>query len=168
MNSLAREESQLSAEKTGFWNRVFDLFFGYDYFIAHRSVDGKPYATALYDVLTAKGNELDCFLDVKHYGAGGNLPWMQSRALKKTSQLIVIVTPRAHDLDAKYLQSEIRQFRRYHPDGTVVSIGADASLRRERFAESVILPLLPNLDRVDICVLEDQTDLLAGKVSSVN
>ena len=65
---------------------IFDLFFGYDYFIAHRSVDGKPYAAALYDALTAEGNELDCFLDVKHYGAGGRLPWMQSRALNKTSR----------------------------------------------------------------------------------
>jgi hypothetical protein len=65
------EDSQSSTGKTGLWQRIFDLFFGYDYFIAHRSVDGKPYAAALYDALTTEGNELDCFLDVKHYDAGG-------------------------------------------------------------------------------------------------
>jgi len=48
---------------------IYDLFFGYDYFIAHRSVDGKPYAARLYEALTTEGNELDCFLDVKHYDA---------------------------------------------------------------------------------------------------
>ena len=45
---------------------IFDLFFGYDYFIAHRSVDGKPYAAALYDALTSEGNELAaCLADLK-------------------------------------------------------------------------------------------------------
>src|ERR1700761_4375721 len=45
---------------------ILDLFFGYDYFIAHRSVDGKPYAAALYDALTSEGNELTaCLADLK-------------------------------------------------------------------------------------------------------
>ena len=43
-----------SIAETGLWQRIFDLFFGYDYFIAHRSVDGKPYAAALYDLLTTR------------------------------------------------------------------------------------------------------------------
>ena len=33
----------------GLWQRIFNLFFGYGYFIAHRFVDGKPYTAALYD-----------------------------------------------------------------------------------------------------------------------
>jgi hypothetical protein len=130
------EDSQSSTGKTGLWQRIFDLFFGYDYFIAHRSVDGKPYAAALYDALTAEGNELDCFLDVKHYDAGGRLPWMQSRALKKTSRLIVISTEHAHDPDAHYLRGEIPQFRRYHPDGVIAGIGSRRTLSRQSFAES--------------------------------
>jgi hypothetical protein len=129
------EGSQSSTGKTGVWQRIFDLFFGYDYFIAHRSVDGKPYAAALYDALTAEGNELDCFLDVKHYGAGGRLPWMQSRALNKTSRLIVVSTEHAHDVDANYLQGEIRQFRHYQPNGVIVSIGSCRTLSRQFFAE---------------------------------
>jgi hypothetical protein len=40
------EDSESSTGRTGVWQRIFDLFFGYDYFIAHRSVDGKPYAAA--------------------------------------------------------------------------------------------------------------------------
>jgi WD domain, G-beta repeat len=159
------EGSQSSTGKTGVWQRVFDLFFGYDYFIAHRSVDGKLYAAALYDALRAEGNELDCFLDVKHYSAVGRLPWMQSRALNKTSRLIVISTEHAHDLDAHYLQGEIRQFRRYHPNGVIVSVGSRRTLSRQFFAESTLLPIIPNLDREDIVILEEEADLLAGKVS---
>ena len=49
------EGSQSLTGKTGVWQRIFDLFFGYDYFIAHRSVDGKPYAATLYDALTTGG-----------------------------------------------------------------------------------------------------------------
>jgi hypothetical protein len=45
--SRRMEGSQSSTGKMGVWHRIFDLFFGYDYFIAHRSVDGKTYAAAL-------------------------------------------------------------------------------------------------------------------------
>ena len=158
-------DRQSSTGKTGLWQRIFDLFFGYDYFIAHRSVDGKPYAAALYDALTTEGNELDCFLDVKHYDAGGRLPWMQSRALKKTSRLIVISTEHAHDPDAHHLRGEIRQFSRYHPNGVVVSIGSRRTLSRQFFAESSLLPMIPHLDQEDICILEEEADLFTGKVS---
>jgi hypothetical protein len=44
--------------------KALDRLFGYDYFIAHGPVDGKDYASALYEALMAKGNKLDCFLDV--------------------------------------------------------------------------------------------------------
>jgi hypothetical protein len=53
-----------AVDNSGPLQKAFDWLFGYDYFIAHRSVDGKDYASALYDALTTKGNELDCFLDV--------------------------------------------------------------------------------------------------------
>jgi hypothetical protein len=72
--------AQVLSEKARISQKAFDWLFGYDYFIAHRSVDGKDYASALYDALTAKSDELDCFLDVKHYGAGGGLTSMQARA----------------------------------------------------------------------------------------
>jgi WD40 repeat protein len=95
----------------------------------------------------------------------GNLPWMQSRALKKTSRLIVVSTEHAHDPDAQYLQGEIRQFRRYHPDGVIVSIGSRRTLSRQFFAESTLLPMIPHLDQEDICILEEEVDLSTGNVS---
>jgi hypothetical protein len=40
------------------------------------------------------------------------------------SEFLTISTEHAHDLGAHYLQGEIRQFRRYHPNGVMVSIGS--------------------------------------------
>src|SRR5882724_4767475 len=141
------------SEKIRISQKTFDWLFGYDYFIAHRSVDGKDYASALYDALTAKGNELDCFLDVKHYGAGGGLTNMQARALRKTTRLIVIVTPHAHEADAPYLRGEVTEFRRIHPDGIIVPIGNWETLTEKHYPNSQLLPLLPHLPE-DICILE--------------
>src|SRR5215211_5233469 len=133
------------ADKSGPSQKAFDWLFGYDYFIAHRSVDGKDYASALYDALTTKGNELDCFLDVKHYGAGGGLTNMQARALRKTTRLIVIVTPHAHDADAPYLHGEVAEFRRIHLHGVIVPIGNWETLTEKHYPNSQLLPLLPHL-----------------------
>ena len=144
--------------------KAFDWLFGYDYFIAHRSVDGKGYASALYDALTAKGNELDCFLDVKHYGAGGGLTNMQARALRKTTRLIAIVTPHAHDADAPYLRGEVAEFRRIHPDGIIVPIGTWETLTEKDYPNSQLLPLLPHLPN-DICILESAEQLGKGEPS---
>jgi hypothetical protein len=90
------------AEKLSLWAQMallrqnaYDLLFGYDYFIAHRSKDGKDYARALYALLTENGNELDCFLDAKYFTAGGLVKLMQTRALRSTTRLVVIVTPGA-------------------------------------------------------------------------
>ena len=145
-------------DKTGLSQKAFDWLFGYDYFIAHRSVDGKDYASALYDALTAKGNELDCFLDVKQYAAGGGLTNMQARALRKTTRLIVIVTPHAHDADAPYLRGEVAEFRRIHPHGIIVPIGSWETLTEKQYPNSQLLPLLPHLPD-DICILESAEQL---------
>jgi hypothetical protein len=50
------EGAPTPTQKVRMSHKAFDWLFGYDYFIAHRSVDGKEYASALYDVLTAKGS----------------------------------------------------------------------------------------------------------------
>jgi WD40 repeat protein len=141
--------------------RVFDWLFGHDYFLAHRSVDGKPYAAALYEHLSSKGNELDCFLDVKHYSAGKRLFEMQSRALKKTSRLIVIVTPKAHDEEANYLHGEVAEFKRQHPGGLIVPIGSLTTLSAFHYPQSKLLPLLPHLPN-DICIIQQEEELLTG------
>ena len=152
-------------DKAGPLEKVFDWLFGYDYFLAHRSADGKEYASARYDALTAKGNELDCFLDVRHYSAGGGLTSMQARALRTTTPLIVIVTRHAHDADAPYPRSEVAEFRRIHPDGKIVPIGTWETLTEKQCPNSQLLPLLPHLPN-DICILESAEQLGQGKPSS--
>ena len=151
-------------DKTGPSQKAFDWLFGYDYFIAHRSADGKDYASALYDALTAKGNELDCFLDVKHYGAGGGLTNMQARALRKTTRLIVIVTPHAHDADSTYLPGEVAEFRRIHPDGIIVPIGTWGTLTEKDSQKSQLLPLIPRPPD-GLCIIESSERLGEGRPS---
>jgi WD40 repeat protein len=152
----------MNEAKVGFSMRALDLFFGYDYFLVHRSADGKKYASALYEALTGKGNELDCFLDVKHYGAGENLTSMQARALRKTSRLIVIVTPRAHEVDAIHVQNEVNEFRRIHPNRIIAPIGTWQTLSENGY--SPLLPLLPHLPN-DICILETPEQMEEGTPS---
>ena len=160
------EGAPVPSEEVRISQKALDWLFGYDYFIAHRSIDGKDYASALYDALTGKGNELDCFLDVKHYGAGGRLTNMQARALRKTTRLIVIVTPHAHDADAPYLRDEVAEFTRIHREGIIVPIGTSKSLSEADYPDSQLLPLLPRFSDA-ICILEPfEEHLVVGTVSS--
>lgn len=141
------------SDSTDFSQRIIDWLFGYDYFLAHRSIDGKAYASVIFDQLTDKSNGLDCFLDVKYYGAGHNLTLMQTRALKKTTRLIVIVTPEAHNPEAIYLLGEIREFLEKHPKGVIVPIGTAETLSLDYYAESKLLPIIPRYPN-DICIME--------------
>lgn len=150
--------------KLGFSIRALDLFFGYDYFLVHRSADGKKYALALYEALTGKGNELDCFLDVKHFDAGGDLTSMQARALRKTSRLIVIVTPRAHDAGAIHVQNEVNEFRRIHPQRIIAPIGTWQTLSENEFQNSRLLQMIPHLPD-DICIIETPEQIEEGMPS---
>lgn len=146
-------------------HRLLDWFFGYDYFIAHRSVDGKAYALALYNTLTSGGKKLDCFLDVRHYHIGGNLPSMQTRALAKTTRLIVIVTPHAHDNEAVYLRNEITEFKRRHPAGLIVPVGTRKSLSQQDNPTSELLTLLGGTTD-NICAYDSDSALEKGVPSS--
>lgn len=74
--------------------RVRNVAFGYDFFISYRSADGSNYARSLHAALERRGFE--CFLDLQFYEAGHNLPVMQTRALKLSTKLLVVVSPRAH------------------------------------------------------------------------
>jgi len=101
---------------------------------------------------------------VKQYAAGGGLTNMQARALRKTTRLIVIVTPHAHDADAPYLRGEVAQFRRVHLDGSIVPIGSWETLTAQHYPNSQLLPLLPHLPD-DICILESAEQLGKGEPS---
>lgn len=147
------------------WAHSSDLLFGYDYFIAHRSTDGKPYATRLHSVLTEQGNELDCFLDLKHYGAGGLLREMQTRALRNTTRLIVIVTDHVHDPKSHVL-SEVKEFRKLHPASQIVPVGSRTHCGEQwNGPTSELMQWLPPYPDA-IWVVEDETNLAQGKVSA--
>ena len=45
-----------------------------------------------------------------------------------------------------------------------MSIGSRRTLSRQSFTESKLLPMIPHLDQEDICILEEEADLFAGKV----
>lgn len=156
---FVKQPTQKADPKRSFWQRLADAWFGYDYFIAHRTQDGGNYAAALYERLRAKGNELDCFLDQKHYPAGQNLRWLQSLAVQKTSRLVVVVTAGAHDSD--HVLSEVQEFKKRRQGKTVVPIGTRDTLAKEAFPESRLLPELPQYP-ADICILESPGDLSVG------
>jgi hypothetical protein len=141
------------------WEKLADAWFGYDYFIAHRTQDGGDYAAALYKRLTEKGNELDSFLDQKHYPAGRNLSWLQTLAIQRTSRLIVVVTLGAHD--SEHVLGEVREFKRRRQGKPVVPIGTPDTLSKETFPNSRLLPELPQYP-ADICILETLENLRVG------
>ena len=92
----------------------FVRFFGYDYFIAHRTSDGKAYARALHQKLTDPATSFRCFLDRNDYPLGGDLPRMQTVALRKSTRLIIIVTRDAHQQRSEgrdWLRSEVDEFK---------------------------------------------------------
>ena len=155
----------------GFLQRLADWFFGYDYFLAHRSGDGKPYAIGLYEALTAKGNELSCFLDVKHYSAGRDLTYLQSAALHRTTRLIVVVTPLAHARSTKelpnHLLNEVREFMRLHPIGAIVPVGTVETLSKSLNQGSELLALIPHYPN-SICIIESAEALATGVPSATS
>lgn len=144
--------------------RILDFLFGYDYFLAHRSADGSRYALALYSALSDSRRGLNCFLDIKHYPAGSHLPLLQTRALSKTTRLVVIVTAGAHAAGAANLWAEVREFREKHPNGKIIPVGSRVTLSADHFPDSQLLPLLPAFPN-DLCVLEDEDHLRNGQLS---
>jgi len=145
-----------------------DRFFGYDYFIAHRSTDGKAYAQALHGKLTSLANPFRCFIDRHDYALGGDLPRMQATALRKSTRLIVIVTPPAHrtsEVGHDWLLSEVREFKASHGiRATIVPIGTRGTLDATVCAESALLSELPHLPQGN-CVLEEEESLLRARPS---
>ena len=75
--------------------RLVDVIFGYDFFISYTWADGSKYAHSLCEKLKAQG--FTVFLDEEEYVRGDNWTLLGRRALKKTRQLALIVTPRVHE-----------------------------------------------------------------------
>ena len=128
--------------------QLWDLLFGFDYFIAHRWADGHGFAKALSDELEKR--DFDCFLDERNYETGGNLHLMQRLALGRTTRLIVIVSPLAHvnrpgEID--WLLEEVREFKRGRAllgrEAIIAPIGTESSLSTSEYPDSRLLAELP-------------------------
>lgn len=79
--------------RRSFWQRLADAFFGYDFFISYAHADGRTYAAALARSLRQRG--FDCFLDTEDYAKGDNWKTVGAWALRRTSRLVLVGTPRA-------------------------------------------------------------------------
>src|SRR5690242_5535677 len=75
--------------------RMFDVIFGYDFFVSYTWADGSKYARSLHEKLKAQG--FTVFLDEEDYATGDNWTLLGRRALKKTQQLILVGTPSVHE-----------------------------------------------------------------------
>ena len=144
--------------------KVLDRFFGYDYLIAHRSADGKVYARALHERLTSLAAPFRCFIDRHDYALGGDLPRMQTTALRKATRLIVVVTPGAHIAPAAgqdWLLSEVREFKASHGASTViVPIGIPSLLDPAAWPGSPLLAEIPHWPHGN-CLFETAATRLA-------
>lgn len=65
-------------------------YFGYDVFISYSRLDGSNYALALQQKLASTG--LQVFLDTNEIPDGTQLPSMLSKALERSSTLVILVT----------------------------------------------------------------------------
>jgi WD40 repeat protein len=120
-------------QKRGLLQRFADFLFGYDFFISYCWADGRIYATELQRKLNERG--FKCFLDSSDYAKGDNWRTAGQRALRKTSRLILIGTPKA--VLSEPVANELRIFnklrRRVFPidfGGALSGIGTGGGIYR--------------------------------------
>lgn len=136
------------------------LIFGFDFFISYRTRDAAVFAGSLQKALNKKG--FDCFLDNEHYEAGGQLQRMQTAALNRSTKLLVLVSPEAHNGPSQgidWLLAEILEYKSIHlgksSEAPIVSIGTRETLDRHKFPGSKILKEIPSPDEYNICIFDD-------------
>src|SRR5262245_21766565 len=115
--------------------RLVDLIFGYDFFVSYTWTDGSKYAHSVYEKLKAQG--FTVFLDEEEYARGDNWTVLGRRAVRKTRQLALIVTPRVHESGPV-----LKELTAFESTGRrIVPIEIGDSLNREKYPESPLLPL---------------------------
>lgn len=139
------------------------MLFGYDFFISYRTADASTCARSLHAALTKTG--FDCFLDVQHYEAGRSLPLMQSQALRRSTKLLILVSPRAHlspEKGTDWLLAEVHEFKRLAKQRgvqpAIIPIGTPITLSEEIFPGSKLLPEIPTPSAKDICIFDAATE----------
>jgi len=117
--------------------RLVDVIFGYDFFVSYTWADGSKYAHSLCEKLKAQG--FTVFLDQEEYARGDNWTLLGRRALKKTRQLALIVTPRVHGSGPV-----LKELTTFQSTGRrIIPIEIGDSLNREKYSKSPLLPLIP-------------------------
>jgi hypothetical protein len=116
--------------------RLFDVIFGYDFFVSYTWADGSKYAHSLYEKLKAQG--FTVFLDEEEYATGDNWTLLGRRALKKTQQLILVGTPRVHE-SAPVLK-ELTAFQ--STGRRIIPIEIGDSLNPQKYPKSPLLPFV--------------------------
>lgn len=118
----ATSDRDTSAPAKSLLGRLINFVFGYDFFISYCWIDGRDYAVALARQLQDQGFE--CFLDSSDYAKGDNWKDQGRRALKKTSRLILVGTPKA--LVSEPVQHELEIFS--HLGRRILPIDFECSL----------------------------------------
>ena len=119
-----------------------DFVFGYDFFISYAWADGRPFALSLQKQLVQRG--FDCFLDSSEYAAGDNWDLVGARAIRKTSNLILVGTPAA--LESRPVKLEVERFIRRSQ--RIIPISVDDSLGPLKPRGGLLALLAPELLRV--------------------
>jgi hypothetical protein len=145
----------------GWFQRILDWFYGYDYFISYRWSDGRVYGIALAEQLEQQG--FDCFLDSADFAKGDNWKRIGERALRKTSRLVLVGSPHAVRPDPPRDASKdpvVREVQIFTSTGKrVIPINFDGTLT---FGENGNLPLARFIDQDGIWIQESITRLAIG------
>lgn len=119
-----------------------DFLFGYDFFISYAWADGRQFAVSLQKQLVQRG--YDCFLDSSEYAAGDNWDIVGARAIRKTSNLVLIGTPAA--LESRPVKLEVERFIRR--SWRIIPISIDDTLAPMKPRDGLLGLLAPELLRV--------------------
>lgn len=145
----------------GWFQRILDWLYGYDYFISYRWSDGRNYAVVLAEELKKQG--FDCFLDSSDYIIGDNWKRVGERSLRKTSRLILVGSPQAlrpippRESDEDPVVRELKIFTATGKRVIPVNFGGCLSA-----PENTDSPVLQYLDRHSLWIAESPARLLVG------
>jgi WD40 repeat protein len=103
---------------------LLDFIFGYDFFISYSRADGSTYAVDLARKLKERGYE--CFLDADDFVTGNNWRVTGARALRKSSRLILVGSPRVHSSEP--VLSEVRTYLSTQRE--IIPVSFDGSLEK--------------------------------------
>lgn len=144
-------------DRSSLFHKVVDYVFGYDFFISYCWADGRSYAQALQQQLEGQGFRV--FLDSSDYAMGDNWRQQGRRALKKTSYLLLVGSPRA--LESEPVLNEVRIFSRL--GRPIIPIDVGGCLEPEGREEDLFEYLPPEILRIE----EEESALRDGPTEGV-